>query len=619
MSIMLTAGAMVFASLLPGNEAGDYNNKIINNNKKLQRVEEAMRTFMVTNGRRPCPADGSSVPGQANFGLEAATPGSCTGSSPAAPLGPDDATGYIVGGTIPTRSLHLDDSFAFDDFGRRFTYVVDKRATAMASCLALEVNPKTRTGKGGVEIHDSSGTKTDQVMYTYISHGPSGYGAFPEQGSNAAGRVNSGSTNTLKQINAGVDVGANPGTSTFTYSTTNFTDVKIRNDRVFASGNDTGFDDVLFYREDIENTCCLGCICDVITTGADLVVGWFYASGGPYAYQYKCGGWQRLPPGTFDVETGGGITNAKFSGDNQYLGVSSWSGIYIYKQNKTTATFTYLPSSTTVGNTGRPSIAFPSSMDYVMTVGCSTPYISFFKRTGDSFSLLAGQPDTIPPITPSPPWGCYYSYAPSLAAASPDGNYYAAAWDGGAIYMYKRSGDTFSLLGNTKFDPASAVSSCGGGFDFSPDGKYFIGGGTGGGGGDASLCVYKINSATDTFTLLPTQPVAPGYGGTGGSHATFTADSKYVAIGTYWVPDNAIWSIDSSTDTFTLAGPVTALPPGGGTQTGAIGFSQDGKYYVSGSNYYPQLYISNVSAGSITTPKLIDTLPAGANGRAWRH
>src|ERR1700722_15741635 len=79
MSILLTDAALVCVSVLPGQDAGDNNQKQIATTKKLEKVEEAMRAFMAFNGRRPCPADGQYGINTANFGIEAATAGTCTG------------------------------------------------------------------------------------------------------------------------------------------------------------------------------------------------------------------------------------------------------------------------------------------------------------------------------------------------------------------------------------------------------------------------------------------------------------------------------------------------------------------------------------------------------------
>jgi hypothetical protein len=283
-SILLTVAALVFASMLPGIEAGDTNQKTLNNGRKLERIEEAMRSFMATNGRRPCPADGQYAENTAYFGIEAGTPGICTGNTaptPNAPLGPDAGTGYVVGGVIPTKTLGLPDEYAYDDYGRRFTYVVDIRATESVSaaitnndaiitaggtnthapgCYNLQQNIKLNGAVPGITIENTSGGAViDHTMYVYISHGASGYGAWPAQGAaTPATRINSGSTDSDMQVNAGVN-------SSFTYSTANFTNVKIQKDRVISSlpsgGTDTGFDDFVWYRPDTKNTCCLGAAC----------------------------------------------------------------------------------------------------------------------------------------------------------------------------------------------------------------------------------------------------------------------------------------------------------------------------------------------------------------------
>ena len=119
-SIMLTISAMIFVSLLPGKEAWDNNVKMINNVKKLERVEEAMRSFMAANGRRPCPADGQYAENTAHFGREAANPGTCTGGIPTA-QGPDTSTTTCTNGTTGlidgVHGFQITDSTAGEGFG----------------------------------------------------------------------------------------------------------------------------------------------------------------------------------------------------------------------------------------------------------------------------------------------------------------------------------------------------------------------------------------------------------------------------------------------------------------------------------------------------------------------
>ena len=108
----------------------------------------------------------------------------------------------------------------------------------------------TPTGAGGIQIETTatSGTVINNVMAAYISHGASGYGAFPGQGS--ATRINSGSTDTDMQNN-----------SNTTYGASSFTNSFVQKGKVAPTTGDTGFDELVWYRQDLKNTCCLGASC----------------------------------------------------------------------------------------------------------------------------------------------------------------------------------------------------------------------------------------------------------------------------------------------------------------------------------------------------------------------
>lgn len=314
-SVLLTMAMMILTSFLPGKETGDHNTKAKTSIEKLQKVEEAMKGFMVANGRRPCPASGTYDVNSASFGVESATPGTCTGGTPSAnfsgtsvtasgtttsglttvtglgstssltvgmgvsgvgiPLAASIAsvdsstqvtltvtanisgnesltfTNTLVGGVIPTKSLGLPDDYAMDEFGHRFTYVVDSRATSKSSCNVLTQTNIHDGLSSGVTIENSTsgGTLLDRTMYAYISHGKDGHGAFPVQGSSVANRINSGTTDTDKLTNAGVN-------SSFTYSTSAFTNIKVRKEPTST------FDDSVYYGENTKNTCCMGPTCN---------------------------------------------------------------------------------------------------------------------------------------------------------------------------------------------------------------------------------------------------------------------------------------------------------------------------------------------------------------------
>jgi DNA-binding beta-propeller fold protein YncE len=257
--IFLTVAMIIMVSILPGKQSGSKTLRGGATVSKLEKVEQAMTGFMALNGRLPCPADGQYGVSTGNFGIEAATQGTCTGGTPSAPLGPDAGTGYVVGGVIPTKSLGLEDSLAFDEWGRFITYVVDTRATLKSSCFTLQNFP-TNTGTGGIAIESSTGgTVLNNVMHAFISHGPDGHGAFPEQGSTVANRINAGSIDTDEMTNAGVN-------SSFAYSTANFTNVKVQKPPTATFG------DVVYYANYQKNLCCVGGVTNCT------------ASNGPYWY-----------------------------------------------------------------------------------------------------------------------------------------------------------------------------------------------------------------------------------------------------------------------------------------------------------------------------------------------
>jgi hypothetical protein len=254
LSVILTAASIVMASMLPGKDAGDVNAKTLRSTQRMQVIENAMRGFMANNLRRPCPANPQYAPGTANFGIEAASPAAsspCTGGTPAAPLGPD-STGYVVGGSIPTRSLDLPDDYAYDEWGRMYTYVVDRRATYSQptqtpafSCYGLTATMKYTGAQSGIQINDSTGTAIDHVMYAYISHGPDGDGAFPAQGGRVSGRIVTGTTDADTLTNASLTAGG----------ALSFTNVKVRKAPTATFGG------IVYYNDQLKNTCCIGPTC----------------------------------------------------------------------------------------------------------------------------------------------------------------------------------------------------------------------------------------------------------------------------------------------------------------------------------------------------------------------
>ncbi|MFO0807541.1 MAG: VCBS repeat-containing protein [Gemmataceae bacterium] len=248
LSILLALAGILVATMIPGKDAGDQNAKTLLTLERIQRIEDATKGFMAAHHRRPCPASGQypeTIEAGASsqyFGVEAATPGTCTGGTPAADFGPSS---NVVAGVVPVRTLGLPDEYMYDGWGRRFTYVVDKRATSDTQCAA--------TTSGSITVKATSGGSTlANTMVLYISHGKDGFGAFPAAGSSVANRLNVGSSDTDQRENASVDI--------------NFVasfDVNFVKKEATSS-----FDDIVWYPTTantagriMANRCCLGATC----------------------------------------------------------------------------------------------------------------------------------------------------------------------------------------------------------------------------------------------------------------------------------------------------------------------------------------------------------------------
>ncbi len=196
---------------------------------KIGIIEEALAAYVTLNGRLPCPASGTQQrkDGGGNpdplFGLSEAPP--C-----AATLVAGQGIHY---GVVPVRALNLADEFMFDGWGRRFTYAVD---TDFITSQLFEI-----TNVGSITINDNNGnTRTTQAVVTFISHGPTGFGAWPKNG---GARQATGSLGAGENQNGPASVDATfvqaPQSATFDDYTSYFTKRRLLSEAGGILQNDT--------------------------------------------------------------------------------------------------------------------------------------------------------------------------------------------------------------------------------------------------------------------------------------------------------------------------------------------------------------------------------------------
>lgn len=181
-SIVLAIVATMLAGVLPAITESMKSRDSDTTVSRMETIQSAIASYYAGNGQLPCPANIGESIDTANYGVEAAN-NTCTGGVPSANF----ASGMLVGGGVPTKTLGLGDEFGFDGWGRRFVYHVDARATV----------PATFNAAGGLRVNDASGSaRTSNAMYVLVSHGANGHGGYSRAGT----RFVSGSVN-LDELN----------------------------------------------------------------------------------------------------------------------------------------------------------------------------------------------------------------------------------------------------------------------------------------------------------------------------------------------------------------------------------------------------------------------------------
>lgn len=199
MALVVVILALIATAMLTFVTAQQTQKARLLTNARLDEIQRAIVAFRGGEHRIPCPGDATVTTASANFGVEAANPGSCTGGAIIANF----TAANLAIGAVPTKSLGLADDFMYDGWGRRLTYAVDTRATAACSATTYGLDDATV----GLTVNDASGVaRTNYAWYVLVSHGMSGHGAYMPSGA----RRSTGSTNTDELNNCNCSSAAAP-------------------------------------------------------------------------------------------------------------------------------------------------------------------------------------------------------------------------------------------------------------------------------------------------------------------------------------------------------------------------------------------------------------------------
>jgi len=590
-AVIIGGGLVVMTSSL---QASQYNVTVA----RMDEIEKALLNYALANNRIPCPTDLTLTTSSVNYGLEAGAGsgsaiGTATGVCTGAVMLPQAnfvATSGAVEGGVPTRALQLPDEYMYDGWGRKFRYAVDPTQTASGALPASVSGGCNSTS--AITVNDASGAaRTTAAAYALISHGANGHGAYTSHGVT----LNAGSVNANEQTNCHC---TSSGVAT-TYAPTYVEKVPMQD----ASNALDNFDDIVTFKEGWQMQAQNYPLSSAATSTAQHFAAYPYAGNSPFYYYTICG---NTVTGALGTWTQGSLTGMAYPPDNAFLYV----GYTAYNQDGafTTLSDGTVPSSTPAGTwsaiDGYGWGPFISSDSKYIAIPERDPGIGveIAKYSGGAWGRLATVPITAP----------YYSENVDF---SPDTNYLAVGleWGGppapsSALLIYQRTSDTFSLSAS---QPDVSLQVAGDTSDavhvkYSPDGTYLYAACAGCTDGKG-LRIYTINCSASpcTYTYLAGQPdvipssvgniaVSPSntylalthccssfllYKRTGGSTFTqlttpspsptnsvfaiqFSADSKYLIMVSADYPYVYVYSINSTTDTFTALPTPSLLPPG---------------------------------------------------------
>jgi prepilin-type N-terminal cleavage/methylation domain-containing protein len=186
MAVVLVIISLLMAAAIGLGNSQLQLNRISSTKLKQDAIKTALVSYIARNNRLPCPAVSTLAAGVAGYGVEAATPGTCTGAI---------ISGVVVTGLVPWESIGLSDEIASDGYYNRFTYQVALAAT--------NTNAQTIAGlRGAISIHTAvpialgspdvgNQSNNCNVVGNYnpcsavvviVSHGTNGLGAYHPDG-----------------------------------------------------------------------------------------------------------------------------------------------------------------------------------------------------------------------------------------------------------------------------------------------------------------------------------------------------------------------------------------------------------------------------------------------------
>lgn len=171
LSVVITVIAIVISSFLATMSAEKKLERTTQTYNKIIIIYDRIKLFIAQEGRLPCPADPELLDG-----IEDCTTSKQTMCSETDCTHNTTTTG-IYQGSIPVKTLGLDDEFIYDEFGYQFSYIVPVRDSNTLDNIFSSWGNNDE--KDAIELKNIvNDSKKKESSLIIISHGENGNGAF---------------------------------------------------------------------------------------------------------------------------------------------------------------------------------------------------------------------------------------------------------------------------------------------------------------------------------------------------------------------------------------------------------------------------------------------------------
>ncbi len=253
LSILIIVISLIATGVLLNNVASFNSDKMKITNERIQKIYQALGSYLLVNGKLPCPAPINAVKlTSPSYGVAATEDGNCATTDG---VYQSDVTGAenLVYGMVPVKTLGLDSDFAEDGYESKFDYIIDKRFTNSSTFSTTNVTNSTSVSNSSCSMikvtfreailsNEYQNSCDDRAFFAIVSHGSNKLGAF---------NANSSTVNSSSNNQDEIDNSATNFTDAATNSATFHINKRLEAANTINSGTKTYFnviDDVVFFK-----------------------------------------------------------------------------------------------------------------------------------------------------------------------------------------------------------------------------------------------------------------------------------------------------------------------------------------------------------------------------------